>query len=112
MQALLRGALCQQSAVILICMAVDRYICALHPEKYQQHSSKKVSHQTKPIQISRPNIFHSTFFVVVVVVAIFDIYLIHAGQHSMHNCVINGTMCPVCLGFVFSHKIIAVIGIH
>ncbi|XP_055312764.1 5-hydroxytryptamine receptor 1D [Sitodiplosis mosellana] len=40
-QALLRGALCQQSAVILICMAVDRYMCALHAEKYQMHSSKK-----------------------------------------------------------------------
>lgn len=23
-------------------MAVDRYLCALHPEKYHQHSSKKV----------------------------------------------------------------------
>lgn len=42
-QALLRGALCQQSTVILICMAVDRYMCALHPEKYHLHSSKKVS---------------------------------------------------------------------
>lgn len=41
-QALLRGALSQQSAVILVCMAVDRYMCALHPDKYQQHSSKKV----------------------------------------------------------------------
>lgn len=42
-KALLRGALGQQSAVILICMAVDRYMCALHPEKYHQLSSKKVS---------------------------------------------------------------------
>ncbi|XP_054738919.1 uncharacterized protein LOC129245004 [Anastrepha obliqua] len=40
-QALLRGALSQQSAVILVCMAVDRYMCALHPRKYYQHSSKK-----------------------------------------------------------------------
>lgn len=43
-KALLRGALGQQSAVILICMAVDRYMCALHPEKYHQLSSKKVSY--------------------------------------------------------------------
>lgn len=42
-QALLRGALSQQSAVILVCMAVDRYMCALHPRRYYQHSSKKVS---------------------------------------------------------------------
>ncbi|XP_037883365.1 5-hydroxytryptamine receptor 1D isoform X2 [Glossina fuscipes] len=40
-QALLRGALSQQSAVILVCMAVDRYMCALHPRRYYQHSSKK-----------------------------------------------------------------------
>ncbi|XP_070505572.1 trace amine-associated receptor 1 [Chironomus tepperi] len=40
-QALLRGALTQQSAVILVCMAVDRYTCALYPHKYHQHSSKK-----------------------------------------------------------------------
>lgn len=43
LQALLRGALSQQSAVILVCMAVDRYMCALHPRRYYQHSSKKVS---------------------------------------------------------------------
>lgn len=42
LQALLRGALLQQSAVILVCMAVDRYICALHPKRYHLHSSKKV----------------------------------------------------------------------
>lgn len=42
-QALLRGALAQQCAVILVCMAVDRYTCALYPQKYHQHSSKKVS---------------------------------------------------------------------
>ena len=42
-QALLRGALSQQSAVILVCMAIDRYMCALHPDKYHQHSSKKVN---------------------------------------------------------------------
>ncbi|CRL05781.1 CLUMA_CG018809, isoform A [Clunio marinus] len=41
-QALLRGALAQQSAVILVCMAVDRYTCALYPQKYHQHSSKKL----------------------------------------------------------------------
>ncbi|XP_013113447.2 dopamine receptor 2 [Stomoxys calcitrans] len=40
-QGLLRGALSQQSAVILICMAVDRYMCSLHPRRYYQHSSKK-----------------------------------------------------------------------
>ncbi|KAM7345395.1 uncharacterized protein ACRADG_011716 isoform 1-T3 [Cochliomyia hominivorax] len=40
-QALLRGALSQQSAVILVCMAIDRYMCALHPRRYYQHSSKK-----------------------------------------------------------------------
>lgn len=51
-QALLRGALCQQSAVILICMAVDRYMCALHPEKYQLHSSKKVSFRCRIILYS------------------------------------------------------------
>lgn len=42
-QALLRGALSEQSAVILVCMAVDRYLCALHPRRYHQHSSKKVN---------------------------------------------------------------------
>lgn len=41
-QALLRGAFSQQSAVILVCMAVDRYACALYPQQYHQHSSKKV----------------------------------------------------------------------
>lgn len=41
-QALLRGALSQQSAVILVCMAIDRYICLLHPTRYHRHSSKKV----------------------------------------------------------------------
>lgn len=56
-QALLRGALCQQSAVILICMAVDRYMCALHPEKYHQHSSKKVS-SNMPLQ----NIYFVLYF--------------------------------------------------
>lgn len=40
-QALLRGALCQQSAVILICMAIDRYMCMLHPVSYHKRSSKK-----------------------------------------------------------------------
>ncbi|XP_075222398.1 trace amine-associated receptor 8c isoform X2 [Lycorma delicatula] len=40
-QALLRGALTQQSAVILVCMAVDRYTCMLHPVKYHKHSTKK-----------------------------------------------------------------------
>ncbi|XP_054257910.1 trace amine-associated receptor 9 [Macrosteles quadrilineatus] len=40
-QALLRGALTQQSAAILICMAVDRYNCMLHPVSYHKHSNKK-----------------------------------------------------------------------
>ncbi|KAI5705806.1 hypothetical protein M8J75_001943 [Diaphorina citri] len=40
-QALLRGALTQQSAMILIYMAVDRYTCMLHPVKYHKHASKK-----------------------------------------------------------------------
>ncbi|XP_034944357.1 trace amine-associated receptor 9 [Chelonus insularis] len=40
-QALLRGALTQQSAVILVCMAIDRYVCMLHPHRYHRHSSKK-----------------------------------------------------------------------
>ncbi|CAG9864093.1 unnamed protein product [Phyllotreta striolata] len=40
-QALLRGAISQQSAVILICMAMDRYICMLYPARYHKHSSKK-----------------------------------------------------------------------
>ncbi|KAG8332170.1 trace amine-associated receptor 9 [Homalodisca vitripennis] len=40
-QALLRGALTQQSAAILICMAVDRYNCMLHPVNYHKHSNKK-----------------------------------------------------------------------
>ncbi|KAL9702211.1 hypothetical protein quinque_005729 [Culex quinquefasciatus] len=44
-QALLRGALSQQSAVILVCMAVDRYLCVLHPRIYHERSSKKVSNQ-------------------------------------------------------------------
>ncbi|GAB0100945.1 trace amine-associated receptor 1 [Sergentomyia squamirostris] len=43
-QALLRGALSQQSAVILICMAIDRYLCCLYPERYHHHSSKKKHH--------------------------------------------------------------------
>ena len=43
LQALLRGAISQQSAVILICMAMDRYLCMLHPARYHKHSSKKVS---------------------------------------------------------------------
>lgn len=42
LQALLRGAISQQSAVILICMAMDRYLCMLHPARYHKHSSKKV----------------------------------------------------------------------
>ena len=42
-QALLRGALTQQSAVILVCMAVDRYMCMLHPHRYHnRQASKKV----------------------------------------------------------------------
>jgi len=41
-QALLRGALTQQSAVILVCMAIDRYVCMLHPHRYHKHSSKRV----------------------------------------------------------------------
>jgi len=41
-QSLLRGALSQQSAVILICMAIDRYMCMLHPARYHKHASKKV----------------------------------------------------------------------
>ena len=41
-QALLRGALTQQSAVILVCMAIDRYVCMLHPHHYHKHASKKV----------------------------------------------------------------------
>lgn len=45
-QALLRGALSQQSAVILVCMAIDRYVCLLHPARYHRHSSKKVSFST------------------------------------------------------------------
>ncbi|XP_058797528.1 trace amine-associated receptor 9-like isoform X2 [Phymastichus coffea] len=40
-QALLRGALTQQSAVILVCMAIDRYMCMLHPQRYFRKSSKK-----------------------------------------------------------------------
>ncbi|XP_017776625.1 PREDICTED: trace amine-associated receptor 5, partial [Nicrophorus vespilloides] len=40
-QALLRGAISQQSAVILICMAMDRYLCMQHPARYHKHSSKK-----------------------------------------------------------------------
>lgn len=40
LQALLRGALTQQSAVILVCMAIDRYICMLHPKRYFQKSRK------------------------------------------------------------------------
>ncbi|EFN81772.1 Beta-3 adrenergic receptor, partial [Harpegnathos saltator] len=40
-QALLRGALTQQSAVILVCMAIDRYVCMLHPHRYHKHSSKR-----------------------------------------------------------------------
>ncbi|KAH1022589.1 hypothetical protein HUJ04_011969 [Dendroctonus ponderosae] len=40
-QALLRGAISQQSAVILICMAMDRYYCMLHPVEYHKHSSRK-----------------------------------------------------------------------
>lgn len=43
LQALLRGAISQQSAVILICMAMDRYLCMLHPARYHKHSSKKAS---------------------------------------------------------------------
>lgn len=43
-QALLRAALPQQSAMILVFMAVDRYTCMLHPDKYHKHSSKKVSY--------------------------------------------------------------------
>ncbi|EGI68995.1 hypothetical protein G5I_02163 [Acromyrmex echinatior] len=39
--ALLRGALTQQSAVILVCMAIDRYVCMLHPHRYHKHSSKR-----------------------------------------------------------------------
>ncbi|KAG5866665.1 hypothetical protein JTB14_015362 [Gonioctena quinquepunctata] len=42
-QGLLRGAISQQSAVILICMAMDRYLCMLYPARYHKHSSKKVS---------------------------------------------------------------------
>ncbi|XP_044738765.1 probable serine/threonine-protein kinase DDB_G0282963 [Chrysoperla carnea] len=40
-QALLRVALAQQSAVILICMAIDRYVCMLYPVYYHKHSTKK-----------------------------------------------------------------------
>ncbi|XP_066248611.1 trace amine-associated receptor 8c [Euwallacea similis] len=40
-QALLRGAISQQSAVILICMAMDRYYCMLHPQEYHKQSSRK-----------------------------------------------------------------------
>ncbi|CAG5028560.1 unnamed protein product [Parnassius apollo] len=40
-QALLRGAVSQQSAVILVCMAIDRYLYLLHPNTYHKHSSKK-----------------------------------------------------------------------
>ncbi|XP_066909719.1 trace amine-associated receptor 8c-like, partial [Halyomorpha halys] len=40
-QALLRGALTQQSAAILVCMAIDRYTCMLHPGRYHKHSTKK-----------------------------------------------------------------------
>ncbi|XP_050678952.1 trace amine-associated receptor 1 [Leptidea sinapis] len=40
-QALLRGAVSQQSAVILVCMAIDRYLYLLHPTTYHKHSSKK-----------------------------------------------------------------------
>uniref|UniRef100_A0ABD2X9B3 G-protein coupled receptors family 1 profile domain-containing protein n=1 Tax=Trichogramma kaykai TaxID=54128 RepID=A0ABD2X9B3_9HYME len=40
-QALLRGALTQQSAVILVCMAIDRYMCMLHPHRYHNRQSSK-----------------------------------------------------------------------
>ncbi|CAB3254676.1 unnamed protein product [Arctia plantaginis] len=40
-QALLRGAVSQQSAIILVCMAIDRYLYLLHPATYHKHSSKK-----------------------------------------------------------------------
>ncbi|XP_050295525.1 trace amine-associated receptor 1 [Anthonomus grandis grandis] len=40
-QALLRGAISQQSAVILICMAMDRYYCMLHPMDYHKQSNRK-----------------------------------------------------------------------
>ncbi|KAL1492316.1 hypothetical protein ABEB36_012786 [Hypothenemus hampei] len=40
-QALLRGAISQQSAVILICMAMDRYYCMLHPLEYHKQSTRK-----------------------------------------------------------------------
>lgn len=33
-------------------MAVDRYMCAIHPEKYQLHSSKKVSFMCRMILYS------------------------------------------------------------
>ncbi|KAJ8979597.1 hypothetical protein NQ317_019485, partial [Molorchus minor] len=47
-QALLRGAISQQSAVILICMAMDRYLCMLHPARYHKHSSKKDTSNNRP----------------------------------------------------------------
>lgn len=50
-KALLRGALSQQSAVILVCMAVDRYMCALYPRRYYLHSSKKVDLIKRGFQI-------------------------------------------------------------
>lgn len=50
LKALLRGALSQQSAVILVCMAADRYMCAMHPLTYHQHSSKKVNYLNFDIQ--------------------------------------------------------------
>uniref|UniRef100_A0A182QWR3 G-protein coupled receptors family 1 profile domain-containing protein n=1 Tax=Anopheles farauti TaxID=69004 RepID=A0A182QWR3_9DIPT len=49
-QALLRGALSQQSAVILVCMAVDRYLCVLHPRIYHKRSSKK--HRNKIVTLT------------------------------------------------------------
>ncbi|XP_049961912.1 trace amine-associated receptor 1-like [Schistocerca serialis cubense] len=52
-QSLLRGALRQQSAVILICMAIDRYMCTLHPSRYHRHSSKKEEGTTN-VQLRPP----------------------------------------------------------
>ncbi|XP_022908743.2 trace amine-associated receptor 8c isoform X1 [Onthophagus taurus] len=61
-QALLRGAISQQSAVILICMAMDRYMCMLHPARYHKHSSKKFHFQGCVAIISLTWILSVTLF--------------------------------------------------
>lgn len=41
-QVLFRGALSQLDAVILVCMAIDRYVSAMYPHLYSKHASKNV----------------------------------------------------------------------